>query len=121
MSSPTSMELLEDRIKFKLFAVDQKFKKLKDLEVDTDSLDADTRVKWEIIIEDLLSHLIGAKDALLVTINDELQLGLKLKDVNKVTVTTELALYGKGDLLKDLNDLLDRKMYPEGYLVNGSD
>ena len=71
MSSPTPIELLEDRIKFKLFAVDQKFKNLNDLEADMVSLDVDTRVKWEIIIEDLLSHLIGAKDALLVKINDK--------------------------------------------------
>ena len=114
MSSPTPIELLEDRIKFKLFAVDQKFKNLNDLEADMVSLDVDTRVKWEIIIEDLLSHLIGAKDALLVKINDKLELGLKLKDVNKGTVTNKLELKGKGELLKELNDLLDREMFPEG-------
>jgi len=114
MSSPTSIELLEDRIKFKLYAVDQKFMNLKDLDAKMVSLDPETRVKWEIIIEDLLSHLIGALDALLVKINDKLELELKLKDVNKGNVTSKLELKGKGELLKDFNDLLDRKLYPEG-------
>lgn len=51
---------------------------------------ADARVKWEIEIEDLLSHLIGAGDALLIRINEKFNLKVKKRDIYLANVTERL-------------------------------
>ena len=112
MSSPNPIELLEDRIKFKFFAVDEKLQQLKRLDSSIVTLDAEARVKWEILTEDLLAHLVGAIDALLAKINEKFGFGLKRPDLNNLK--DKLRSRQKSDLLKEVCDLLDRDLYPDG-------
>jgi len=115
MSSPTSIELLEDRIKFKFHAAKEHLKNLKLLETEGGlTKNPITRVRCEIEIENLLSHLIRTIDALLFRMNEKLNLGI---DENKIYIRTmreELDSRGKLDLIKELIDLRDQKIYPNG-------
>jgi hypothetical protein len=101
MSSPTSIKLLEDRIKFKFHAAKEHLKNLKCLEAKGETANAaDARVKWEIEIEDLLSHLIGARDALLVRINEKFNLKVKKRDIYLANLTEKLVSKGMSNPVK---------------------
>lgn len=70
------------------------------------------RVMWEMKIECLLAHLVGAVDALLIRINDKLGLGLKDFQVNSSPsrmkeINQRLNSLGKSNLLIPLNDSQD--------------
>ena len=115
MSSPTSKELLEDRIKFKFHAAIEHLKNLKCLEAKGGiNKNPDARVRCEIEIENLLSHLIGAVDAILVRITKKLNLKIGKDKVCLGTVRQELDSKGRLDLIRDLIDLRDKKIYPDG-------
>jgi len=113
--SPTSLELLEDRIKFKFHAAKEHLHNLKYLEARGETANnADGRIKWEIEIEDLLLHLIGARDALLVRVSEKLDLELKIWNVTPKNVCDKLGSTKRKDLIKDLCNLLDETIYPSG-------
>lgn len=115
MSTPSAIDLLEDRVKFKFYAAEKHLKILKELQSKGETPNNfEARVKWEIEIENLVSHLIGARDALLFRINDKFGLGLKIRDVYLKNVNHKLTQIGRPDILKQLNDLLDPKIYPNG-------
>jgi hypothetical protein len=107
MSSPSAIDLLEDRIKFKFHAAREHLKNLKSLESKGGiNKNPDARVRSEIEIEGLLAQLGGVIDALLARINKNLNLGITEDKVSLKTVKKKL---GRLDLIKDLIDLDDDK------------
>jgi hypothetical protein len=65
------------------------------------------RLNWELEIEELLFHLVGAMDCLLVRINERLNLGLEIRKVNAINVCRKLRLKKRNDLIKELWYLLN--------------
>ena len=111
----TADELIINRIKFKFYAAEKHLSHLKDLEANGETIAKnESRVKYEIEMEDLLSHLIGALDALLVRINDKLGLGIPLKDVKFGTVSEKLDSISRQDVLQQWAKLRDPLIYPKG-------
>ena len=111
----TADELIVNRIKFKFYAAEKHLSHLKDLEANGETIAKnESRVKYEIEMEDLLSHLIGALDALLVRINDKLGLGIPLKNVNFRTVSEKLYSIARQDVLKQWAELRDPLIYRKG-------
>jgi hypothetical protein len=105
-------KLINDRVEFKLYAAEQVLDRLKQLEKDGSINSSNIpRVIWEINIECLLAHLVGAVDALLVRINDKLNLGLNIKNVNLATINNKLNGQGKGQSLQDLNLAIKEKCW----------
>lgn len=106
MEAYNPAELLGDRIKFKFHAAEKQLEKLKEYnKTETMGETSEIRVRWEIEIECLLNHLIGAKDALLARINDKLNLNLPDEDVKLNMINSELTKIGKSQLLQELNNL----------------
>jgi hypothetical protein len=110
-------KLINDRVEFKLYAAEQVLDRLRQLEKDGSINSSNIpRVIWEINIECLLAHLVGAVDALLVRINDKLNLGLNIKNVNSgpknlATINNKLNRQGKGQSLQDLNLAIKEKCW----------
>ncbi len=110
MSYPNRVvkRLLEDRIEFKFYAAEKHLQILSDLEAKGETPnDSRTRLNWEIEIEELLFHLIGAMDCLLDRINDRLNLKLETRNVTITNVCKKLRLKKRNDLIKELWDLLN--------------
>jgi hypothetical protein len=123
LSDYDALVLLEDRVKFKLYAAEQELTYLKNSDKRGSSISSSTaaRVTWEMKIECLLANLVGSVDALLIRINDKLGLGMKIKDVNsgppsvseiKKRLNTHVG--GKSNLL----DPLDLALDPGDYTTN---
>lgn len=111
--SSTPVELIGDRIKFKFYAADKHMGYVKELEAKAENFDDfGSRIKYEIEIEDLLSHLIGSLDALLFRIDKKLSLGLPPKDVRFKKVSEKLDSKGRQDILQDWTKLRITTIYP---------
>ncbi len=106
--------MLEDRIKFKLYAAEQHLKKLKEIDKKHDIILKD-RVNAEMEIDCFFAELIGAKDSLLIYINEKLNLGLTLKDVTLDKVNSKLKAMQKQDIVEELNKLACNKNSWFGY------
>ena len=112
---PNANELIHDRIKFKYYAAEKHLSVLKGYVANGETVNEDTsRIRFEIEIEDLLSHLIGTIDSLLFRINNKLSLGISPKNVCLKNVNEKLDKIGKNDILRDLNNLLDPNLYAKG-------
>jgi len=110
MSNPNWIvkKLLEDRIEFKFYAAEKHLQILSDMEAEGEIPDnSKARLNWEIEIEELLFHLIGAMDYLLVRINERLNLKLESRKVTAINVCRKLRLKKRNDLIKELWDLLN--------------
>jgi len=110
MSNPNRIvkKLLEDRIEFKFYAAEKHLQILSDMEAEGEIPDnSKARLNWEIEIEELLFHLIGAMDYLLVRINERLNLKLESRKVTAINVCRKLRLKKRNDLIKELWDLLN--------------
>jgi len=110
MSNPNWIvkKLLEDRIEFKFYAAEKHLQILSDMEAEGEIPDnSKGRLNWEIEIEELLFHLIGAMDYLLVRINERLNLKLESRKVTAINVCRKLRLKKRNDLIKELWDLLN--------------
>jgi len=108
MSSKTAKALLEDRIEFKFYAAEKHLQILSDMQAKGKTPNnSDGRINWELEIEELLFHLIGTMDCLLVRINERLNLGLENRKVNAINVCKKLRLKKRNDLIKELWDLLN--------------
>ena len=110
MSNPNRIakKLLEDRIEFKFYAAEKHLQILSDMEAEGESPDnSQGRLNWEIEIEELLFHLIGAMDYLLVRINERLNLKLESRKVTAINVCRKLRLKKRNDLIRELWDLLN--------------
>jgi hypothetical protein len=69
--------------------------------------DSRARLNWEIEIEELLFHLIGAMDCLLARINERLNLQLETRNLTSINICKKLRLNKRNDLIKELWDLLN--------------
>jgi hypothetical protein len=110
MSNPNRIvkKLLEDRIEFKFYAAEKHLQILSDMEAKGETPNnSQGRLNWEIEIEELLFHLIGAMDYLLVRINERLNLKLETRKVTAINVCKKLRLKKRNDLIKELWDLLN--------------
>lgn len=110
MSNPNRIvkKLLEDRIEFKFYAAEKHLQILSDMEAEGETPDnSKGSLNWEIEIEELLFHLIGAMDYLLVRINERLNLKLETRKVTAINVCKKLRLKKRNDLIKELWDLLN--------------
>lgn len=110
MSDPnkTVKALLENRIEFKFYAAEKHLQLLSDMEAKGESPNNSVgRLKWELEIEELLFHLIGAMDCLLLRINERLKLGLEDRKVTAINVCKKLRLKKRNDLIKELWDLVN--------------
>ena len=110
MSDPnkTVKALLENRIEFKFYAAEKHLQLLSDMEAKGESPNNSVgRVNWELEIEELLFHLIGAMDCLLLRINERLKLGLEVRKVTAINVCKKLRLKKRNDLIKELWDLVN--------------
>jgi len=108
MSNPNriSKKLLEDRIEFKFYAAEKHLQILSDMEAKGETPNnSQGRLNWEIEIEELLFHLIGAMDYLLLRINERLNLKLESRKVTAINVCKKLRLKKRNDLIKELWDL----------------
>lgn len=108
MSIDEATTLIDDRIKFKLYAADYYMKQAKG----TSPKDPRGRIECEMMLENSLFHLYGALDALVIRINEKLQLGFT--DPREITLETlydKLKSRKKGEeyLLKDAHRLLHHK------------
>ena len=112
MSNPNRIvkKLLEDRIEFKFFAAEKHLHLLTDMQVKGQTPNnSEGRLNWELEIEELLFHLIGAMNCLLVRINERLNLKLETRKVNAMNVCRKLRLKKRNELIKELWDLLNPK------------
>ena len=108
MSNPNRIakKLLEDRIELKFYAAEKHLQILSDMEAKGETPNnSQGRLNWEIEIEELLFHLIGAMDYLLVRINEKLNLKLETRQVTAINVCKKLRLKKRNDLIKELWDL----------------
>lgn len=108
MSSTTVKGLLENRIEFKFYGAEKHLHLLSDMEAKgMTPNNSGGRINWELEIEELLFHLIGAMDCLLVRINERLHLGLEVRKVTAINVSKKLRLKKRNDLIKELWDLVN--------------
>jgi hypothetical protein len=110
MSDPnkTVKALLENRIEFKFYAAEKHLQLLSDMEAKGEGPNNSVgRLNWELEIEELLFHLIGAMDCLLLRINERLKLGLEVRKVTAINVCKNLRLKKRNDLIKELWDLVN--------------
>jgi hypothetical protein len=108
MPSTTAKALLEDRIEFKFYAAEKHLQILSDMQAKGKTPNnSDGRIDWELEIEELLFHLIGTMDCLLIRINERLKLGLEIRKVTAINVCKKLRLKKRNDLIKELWDLVN--------------
>jgi hypothetical protein len=83
LSEEEARELMENRVKFKLYAAEQHLKNLIIFEQKGSNMRLfKERVHWEMEIESFLFHIVGVWDSLLAKINDNWELRLKGRDIN---------------------------------------
>lgn len=108
MPNTTVKALLENRIEFKFYAAEKHLQALTDMQAKGETPNNSVgRLNWELEIEELLFHLVGAMDCLLVRINERLNLGLENSKVNAINVCKKLRLKKRNDLIKELWYLLN--------------
>ena len=108
MPNTTVKPLLENRIEFKFYAAEKHLQALTDMQAKGETPNNSVgRLNWELEIEELLFHLVGAMDCLLVRINERLNLGLEYRKVNAINVCKKLRLKKRNDLIKELWYLLN--------------
>ena len=108
MPNTTVKPLLENRIEFKFYAAEKHLQALIDMQAKGETPNNSVgRLNWELEIEELLFHLVGAMDCLLVRINERLNLGLENRKVNAINVCKKLRLKKRNDLIKELWYLLN--------------
>ena len=108
MPNTTVKALLENRIEFKFYAAEKHLQALTDMQAKGETPNNSVgRLNWELEIEELLFHLVGAMDCLLFRINERLNLGLENRKVNAINVCKKLRLKKRNDLIKELWYLLN--------------
>lgn len=108
MPNTTVKALLENRIEFRFYAAEKHLQALTDMQAKGETPNNSVgRLNWELEIEELLFHLVGAMDCLLVRINERLNLGLENRKVNAINVCKKLRLKKRNDLIKELWYLLN--------------
>jgi hypothetical protein len=117
MPNTTVKALLENRIEFKFYAAEKHLQALIDMQAKGETPNNSVgRLNWELEIEELLFHLVGAMDCLLVRINERLNLGLEYRKVNAINVCKKLRLKKRNDLIKELWYLLNPHNHVRSWL-----
>lgn len=107
--SSLEIELLSNRVNFKLFAAEQHLNRLKDIENNYGGIMGNRRIYAEMEIDCFIAQIIGAKDSLLVQINQKLGLGLPIEEAKIQNLNPKLKSINKGFLLTELNTLCSEK------------
>ena len=103
-----SQEILTNRINFKLYAAKQHLDKLKAIEKKHGHI-GKRRLYAEMEIDCFFAQIVGAKDSLLMKINEELKLGIDVREVDLDEVYTKLKWTNKEHILKELKTLSCQK------------
>jgi len=97
--------LLHNRIEFKLYAASYYLDKIMRFKKDHAGIHDDMKsVHMEIAIDGFLAQLYGAIDSLFILINEKLNLGLSLEQVNSGSVKDKLDSIGKQSLISEWDD-----------------
>jgi hypothetical protein len=108
ISEEEARELMENRVKFKLYAAEQHLKNLKNLEQNGSSMRFfKERVRWEMEIESFLFYIVGVWDSLLDKINNNWELRLKGRDININNIKMFLNYLNEQALLINLVNFMD--------------
>ncbi|MFZ0510951.1 MAG: hypothetical protein WAM14_05045, partial [Candidatus Nitrosopolaris sp.] len=100
ISEEEALELIENRVKFKLYAAEQHLKNLKILEQDGSNMQSFKEgVRWEMEIESFLFHIVGVRDSLLININNKLELRLEGRDIDFMNIRIMLNYLNEQNLL----------------------
>ena len=101
-------DLLNQRIKFKLFATEHELESLRELEKSGHLLNFGCTSSYvEIKIECILAHLVGSVDSLLIWVNNKLRLGFDISRIDSSPkrlgkINDALKANGKSRLLDPL-------------------
>jgi hypothetical protein len=98
-------KLLDDRIQFKLWSAKKHLDKLVKIENNYGGIMGKNRIYAEDELDCYFAQIIGARDALLMLINEKFHLNLVEKDVNIESIKKELIKIKKQNILKELDDL----------------
>ncbi|MGC1131364.1 MAG: Cthe_2314 family HEPN domain-containing protein [Nitrososphaeraceae archaeon] len=98
-------KLLGDRIEFKLWAAQRHFDKLEKIEKSYGGIMGENRVYAEDELDCYFAQIIGAKDSLLMLINERLKLNIQEDEVTLKTINEELEKRNNQDIIYDLNRL----------------
>jgi hypothetical protein len=98
--------LLNDRVEFKLFSAEQHLNRLREIEnAYGDIAKYSARIEVEMEADCFVSQLIGAVRSLLLQINDQLDLGIPISQINFANVQSALSAKTKKiDLLSPLDE-----------------
>jgi hypothetical protein len=107
-SNKIETELLSDRPNFKLYAAEQHMNNLKDIEKRYGTIMGKGRIYAEMEIDCFFAQIMGAKDSLLVQINEKLKLGLPIDMVELGLINNKLNSINKGNLLEGLNKITQK-------------
>lgn len=98
-------KLLGDRIEFKLWSAKKHLDKLVKIENNYGGIMGKNRIYAEDELDCYFAQIIGARDALLMLINEKFHLNLLEKDVNVESIKKELNKIKKQNILKELDNL----------------
>jgi hypothetical protein len=98
-------KLLGDRIEFKLWSAKKHFDKLVKIENNYGGIMGKNRIYAEDELDYYFAQILGARDALLMLINEKFDLGLSEKDVELGSINRELKSIGKQNIIDKLNKL----------------
>jgi len=103
-------KLLGDRIQFKLWSAKKHLDKLVKIENNYGGLMGTNRIYAEDELDCYFAQIIGARDSLLMLINEKLNLKIPEKDVELGSINSELKKKGKKQkIMKRLNKLSSNK------------
>src|SRR5918996_2389227 len=98
-------KLLDDRIKFKLWAAQRHLDKLEKIESSYGGIMGKNRIYAEDELDCYFAQIIGAKDSLLMSINGNLKLNIPEDKVTLKTVSEKLEKIDKQEIIDELNAL----------------
>lgn len=98
-------KLLDDRIQFKLWSAKKHLDKLVKIENNYGGIMGKNRIYAEDELDCYFAQILGARDALLMLINEKFDLGLSEKDVELGSINRELKSIGKQNIIDKLNKL----------------
>jgi hypothetical protein len=98
-------KLLDDRIQFKLWSAKKHLDKLVKIENNYGGIMGKNRIYAEDELDYYFAQILGARDALLMLINEKFDLGLSEKDVELGSINRELKSIGKQNIIDKLNKL----------------
>jgi Cthe_2314-like HEPN len=105
IESEEEKKLLDDRIEFKLWAAHRHLDKLEKIEKFYGGIMGKNRIYAEDELDCYIAQIIGAKDSLLMLINERLKLNIPEDKVTSKTINKELEKRNNQAIVFDLNKL----------------